>query len=57
MINVYKDLHKYDVNQLVKIAIHNKLFSNDYYMSKKEIKIALYTCMLTGDPLLIPDDL
>lgn len=55
MIRTGQDLDKYNVDQLVKIAVYNRLFGNDYYVSKKEIKQALWTCVLTGDILLIPD--
>ena len=57
MIGTCKDLDKYNVDQLIKIAVYNGLFANDYYVSKKEIKEALWTCVITGDTLLIPDHL
>ena len=55
MIIDYRDLDKYTVVQLVKIAVHNNLFDNSYYVSKKDIKTALCACILMGDTLLIPD--
>jgi hypothetical protein len=48
------ELKKYTKDELVKIALHNQLYNNGYYMSKKELRIALYTCHLAGIVLFIP---
>ena len=56
-INDYKQLKKYNIDELIKIAIHNELFCNDYYISKKQIRQSLYTCLLIGDTLEVPDTL
>ena len=56
-INDYKQLKKYNIDELIKIAIHNELFCNDCYISKKQIREALYTCLLVGYILEVPDTL
>ena len=56
-ISKYRDLHKYTIDELVQIAVYNKLYNNEYYMSKKEMKIGLYTCLLADIEILIPDNM
>ena len=54
----FNDLRKYRKDGLIKIAVYNKLFHNEYYMTKKELKAALYVCMLSyEDPLLVPNNI
>jgi hypothetical protein len=42
------NLKKYTKDELVQIAICNKLFDNNYYMTKNELQMAIYTCHLCG---------
>ena len=57
VIKEFNDLRRYSVHGLVKIAVYNELFENEYYMSKKELQIALYNCLLANHALLIPDNM
>lgn len=53
-ITEFRDLHKYTVDGLVKIAVHNGLYNNEYYMSKRELKVAIYNCLLADLRIAIP---
>jgi hypothetical protein len=55
-IHKFNDLKKYNINGLVKIAVYNQVYNNEYYISKKELKIALYNCLLVHS-LKIPDNM
>jgi hypothetical protein len=48
------ELSIYTKDELVEIALHNQLYNNSYYMSKKELRIALYTCHLADIVLFMP---
>ena len=51
----YEDLKPYNKEQLVRIATYNELYKNEYYISKLELQMALYTCLLSGNELVIPE--
>lgn len=55
-ITKYEELLKYNIDDLIKIATFNGLYNNDYYMSVKQLREALYSCLLADDILDIPDD-
>lgn len=53
VMNIDK-LRDYTKDDLVKIAIYNELYNNSYYMSKKELIEALYTCHVCSIVLFMP---
>ena len=54
IIKFYEDLLKYNINDLIKIAIFNKLFDNNSYISKKEILQCFYSYLMF-DYIIVPD--
>lgn len=56
-IKEFKDLHNYTINGLVKIAVYNGLFKNEYYMSKRELKAGIYSCLLANEDIFVPDNM
>lgn len=56
-IKEFRDLHKYTLDGLIKIAVHNGLYSNEYYLSKKELKAAIYNCLLADERIVVPDNM
>ena len=54
IIDCYEDLVKFNMNDLIKIALFNKLFDNSYYISKKEILQCFYSHLMI-DYIIIPD--
>ena len=49
------NLKGYTKDELVKIAIFNDLYKNNYYMSKRELRIALYSCYIANIVLYVPE--